>query len=171
MWVTKDSPFIIWIDIEPDLTYKPDRFLDCTQTDYPNKFFKAIFFDPPHSYGRKKNDAIFTTPSKEVHDEKWPQHERKYPRYYGLDKYPTKTALLAFINKAQKEFYRILEDGGMLWFKWSENHSSLRAILPLFRDWKIMIKIPAFTHRKTSTPTYWVMFMKKIQSSLSKVSE
>ena len=166
MWKTKESPFIIWIDVEEDLEYKPDRLLDCTQTDYPDKFFKTIFFDPPHSYGRNKNEGIFTTPSKKVSTEKWPQWERTYPRYYGLDKYPTKTALLGFINKAQEEFYRILEDDGMLWLKWSENHASLEAILPLFKNWDLMIRIPAFTHRKTSTPTYWAMLMKN-HTSLS----
>ena len=163
MWATKESPFIEWIDIEEDLEYKPDRILDCTNTDYPDKHFKAIFFDPPHSYGREKNSGIFTTPSKAVSDEKWPEWKRKHPRYYGLDKYPTKEALLGFINRAQKEFLRILQDDGMLWLKWSENHSSLNAILPLFRDWNIMINIPAFTRRKTSTPTYWVMLMKNAE--------
>ena len=162
MWTTKDSPHILWIDIEPDLTYKPDRLLDCTETDYPDEYFKTIFFDPPHEYGREKNQAIYTTPSKEVHDKKWPQHIRKYPRYYGLDKYATKGALLNFIHKAAEEFNRILEPDGMLWFKWSENRVKLHPIIPLFkaRGFIEMMKIPVKYSGKTKNRTWWVLFMK-----------
>ena len=162
LWTTKDSPFIVWIDVETDLTYKPDRLLDCTQTDYPDRFFKAILFDPPHEYGREKNACIYATPSKEVCDEKWPQHKRKYPRYYGIDKYPTKGTLLNFIHKAAEEFHRILEDDGMLWFKWSENRIKLQPIIPLFnlKGFTEMLKIPVAYSGKTTKRTWWVLFMK-----------
>ena len=160
IWKTKETPFIIWGDIEPDLEYKPDQIIDCTQTDFPDKYFHTIFFDPPHSWGREKNAGIFTTPSKKVSDEKWPSHKRTRPRYYGLDKFKSKTALLGFINKAQKEFYRILQDGGALWFKWCEIHSTSEAILPIFQNWVEMLRINASPIGRSKNKTVWIMLMK-----------
>jgi len=31
MWDAKTTPFMIWIDIEKDLTVPPDFFMDCTE--------------------------------------------------------------------------------------------------------------------------------------------
>ncbi|MBA7491945.1 hypothetical protein ES702_02493 [subsurface metagenome] len=161
IWSIKESPFIIWGDIEPELEFKPDIVFDCTKTDFPDKYFHTIFFDPPHSWGREKNAGIFTTPSKAVSDEKWPTHKRKRPRYYGLDKYKTRTALLGFINRAQKEFYRILRDDGCLWLKWCEIHSTIEAILPIFKNWKEMLTINACPFGSSKNRTVWVMLMKE----------
>jgi len=91
---------------------------------------------------------------------KWPQHKRRWPRYYGIDKYATKSELLGFINRAQKEFFRILSDGGCLWFKWSENRATLQGILPLFKNWDVMLKIPVEYSGKSAKRTWWVMLMK-----------
>lgn len=161
IYVTKDHPLILYGDIESELSFKPDDIIDCTDTGLPDKSKHVIIFDPPHEYGRKKNVGIFTTPSLELANEKWPKYYRDTPpRYYGADKYKTKKELKNFIFKAQKEFYRILSDGGVLFFKWSENRLELEDVLKLLRNWSIILKIRTFQLGNMATPTYWIMLMK-----------
>jgi len=159
MWKTKESDRVLWIDVEPELSVKPDSVMDCTNTDFESKRFHTIFFDPPHSYGRTKNTGIHQTPSYEVQKNKgW-----RTGAYYGFDKYQTKASLLGFINKAQREFLRILSDNGILWFKWAEIHSTLDSILPIFKEWNVMMKIEVAFQGKVKTRTWWVAFMKTPQ--------
>jgi hypothetical protein len=158
---TKESPFIHWIDIEEDLTIKPDSIMDCRKTNFPDKRFKFIIFDPPQSFGDKKNSGIFTTPNKDTFNGKWPIYTTKAPRYYGTDKYSSSKELLQFIDEAQGEFHRILQDEGIIFMKWAEARIKLKTVLELFGDWIIIMKIPAFTRRKTAKGTYWVLLMKK----------
>ena len=163
MWTTKESENIIWLDIEPELSTLPDRILDCTNTDFKDKQFHTIFFDPPHSFGRTKNTGIHQSPSKEYQKEKW----GSFGSYYGFDKYPTKRTLLSFINKAQKEFNRILMDDGILWFKWGEIHTTWDAISPFFSDWVEMMKFEvAFQGNVKGCRTWWIALMKKRTKSI-----
>ena len=76
IWTVKNDPRVLFIDVEPDLDIPADRLLDCTCTGFPDKSFHHIIFDPPHEFGRDKNSTIYTTPSRGVHDAKWPQHVR-----------------------------------------------------------------------------------------------
>ena len=160
---TKDHPLIFYGDIEPDLSFQPDELMDCRDTGFSDKSKHLIIFDPPHDCGRTKNQGMYTTPSKETCDEKWPQWVRPntLPRYYGLDKYKNKTELKRFIFDAQKEFYRILADGGALFFKWSENRATLEDVIKLFKNWCIILKIRSYQTGNMATPTYWLMLMKK----------
>ena len=161
IYETKDHPFILYGDIEPDLFYKPDIMVDCTKTNFPDKSKNLIIFDPPHECGRIKNEGIFSTPSLEVANKKWPKYYRETPpRYYGGDKYKNKDELRRFVYETQKEFYRILSDGGALLMKWSENRIDLKEIIKLFRGWSVILKIRCFKQGNTATPTYWVMLMK-----------
>jgi len=156
MWDIDDSPHIIWIDIEPELTIKPDLLMDCRKTNFKDERFHTIFFDPPHSYGRTKNTGGHQTPSQKLQIEKW----GRKTSYYGFDKYKTRTSLLSFINKAQQEFYRILSDDGILWFKWAEIHSTLSSILPIFNNWIVIMKHEVAYRGRVKTRTWWVAFMK-----------
>ena len=71
MWKTKESEYVLWIDIEPELSTKPDILMDCTKTDFDNERFHTIFFDPPHNYGHTKNSGVHQTPSQVFMKEKW----------------------------------------------------------------------------------------------------
>ena len=159
MWVTKESNKVLWIDVEPELDLKPDLLMDCTNTDFEDKRFHTIFFDPPHKFGERKNQGVHSTPSRVNQRERWGNSGA----YYGSDKYPTKRALLAFINNAQKEFYRILSDDGILWFKWAEITTTLDALLPFFNNWTLMMKHEvAYRGQVKGATTWWVMFMKQL---------
>ncbi len=159
MWKIKDHPGILFIDVEEELEYQPDRFVDCANTDFSDGYFNTIFFDPPHTWGLKKNDRIFSTPSKKVADEKF-NYGRTYPYYCGLDKFQTKTALLGFINKAQVEFKRILNNYGILWVKWSEYSIPIHSIKPFFKDWNLMMELKLKLTPRGKTRSFWLMYMK-----------
>lgn len=166
IWSTRESPNILWIDIDPELEIKPDVVIDCTKTSFPDDYFFTIFFDPPHMWGDKTADQIYTCRNKKEHDafmNKWGFNQfKKVPTYYGTDKYKTKLELLTFVHKAQKEFYRILATNGMLWVKWCESRITLAKILPFFKDWHEMIRLEIGSKKQTlsAAQTYWIMFMK-----------
>lgn len=171
MWKTKESPYILWVDVEPELELEPDIVVNNENTDFEDKRFHTIFYDPPHMYGQ--HSGFYLNKTHEDSIKYWtkynsPQHIRKVPRYYGLDKYDTKAELLQHIAAAQREFFRILQDGGMLWLKWCEVQIQLNEVLDLFFNWNEMMRIyvssPAQTAGKTDSKpkqTYWVSFMKK----------
>jgi len=165
MWRTKEDSRILWIDIEPDLTITPDILLDCTDTKFEEKRFNLIVFDPPHIVGGRKYGSVFSTPNMTEQGKKW-RPGRSVPAYYGSDKYQTRNELLSFITKAEKEFYRILSDNGVLFIKWNEVTIPLEEILGIFSKWKIMIKIPVKKIKNEDTFTYWLLLMKDIANPL-----
>ena len=163
IWELKEHPRILYLDVEPDLAVPPDILCDTRNTQLPenSKFFAV--FDPPHDWGRKKNASIFSTPSLKVANEKWPKYYRDTPpRYYGPDKYQTKTDLLNYIHETQKEIARILIPGGILFLKWGEVRLPVMEVLKYFSLWDIMLKIPVKDNGgEHSNPTYWVMMIRK----------
>ena len=158
MWKAKQNDGVLWIDIEPEIDLKPDLIMDCSNTDFPDNRFHTIFFDPPHSYGHTKNTGVHQTPSRKVQKEKW----GNTGAYYGFDQYPTKRTLLAFINKSQLEFQRILQDGGILWVKWGELFTTWSAMTPFFRDWVEVMKFEViYQGKQKGCRTWWIALMKK----------
>ena len=160
IWKTKDSPNIIYIDIEKKLERKPTIFADNTNTPFLSETFDTIFYDPPHYV--KKESIYFGFPDSESYRRVW-HKKRKYPAYYGSDKYGSQTKLMTHIYRAQKEFARILKQDGLLWLKWNEIDIKLYRVLAVFQDWtellRIYVKAPTQTAGKTQT--YWVCLKKK----------
>jgi hypothetical protein len=62
---------------------------------------------------------------------------RKVPVYYGIERYPNRSALVSYIYKAEKELKRVLKPDGILWVRWCEmtsmNHNQ---VLGIFSDWR-----------------------------------
>ena len=163
MYETKDDPRILYTDIETDLSFKPDAFVDCRHTDFDDKSKKMIWFDPPHGWGRKKNGAIFSTPNRDVSNAQWPKYGRKaHPRYYVIDKYSSKSELMQFISEASNEFYRVLQDDGVLMVKWSESGFPIDELLNLFCNWVILLRIPVKSVHETAKQCWWILFMKRL---------
>lgn len=168
IWITKDDPRILWTDIEEELSFKPDRILDCRHTDFPDKSKAVIWFDPPHSWGRIKNETMFTTPNREVHNEKWTRWKRNgHPRYYGFDKYETMDKLKEFISDSGREFHRVLRDDGILMVKWSESAFPLPDLLALFSGWQLLIKIRIGGKKESLKPSFWLI----LDKNMGKVTE
>jgi DNA modification methylase len=160
MWLWKECPHIIHIDMDKELQIKPDMICDNTQTPFKDKTFDTIFYDPPHNWGTAIHYFSFRN-SKER--EKVFPHSEGVPTYYGWDKYKTKDALLNHMNKASKEFYRILKDDGLLWIKWNEMAIPLRTVLIIFKQWielmRLYVNDP--THTAGNAQTYWILMCKE----------
>ena len=105
----------------------------CDFTDLPfkDKTYKLVVFDPPHL--------------EQVGDKSW--LKLKYGRLDGDWK--------SNIKKGFLECFRVLDDDGVLIFKWSEIQIPLKEILPLSPF------PPLFGHRSgKNMNTHWLCFMK-----------
>ena len=160
MWRTKDSPHIIYIDIERKLERKPTILADNTNTPFLSGAFDTIFYDPPHSWG--ESTWIYSFPNRELAQAKYPWLE-DMGRYYGGEKYKSKGALIAHLYRAQTELHRILRDDGVLWLKWNEVRLPLNRVLIVFAEWQELLRlyIKSPTQTLGASQTYWVCLQKK----------
>jgi hypothetical protein len=113
------------------LQVAPDQIMDFTDLPFSAGRFNLVVFDPPHltSAGPKSWQAA------------------KYGKLTG----EWRDAL----SRGFAECFRVLADNGILIFKWSEVHISLREILSLTE-----VK-PLFGQTTTvNLKTHWIVFMK-----------
>ena len=106
--------------------------MDFTNLEFKDKSFKLVVWDPPHlkSLGEKSYMA----------------------QKYGVLNSETWQGDL---KKGFKECWRVLEDYGVLIFKWSEAEIPLKKVLELFPE------TPLFGHPSGSkNKTKWMCFMK-----------
>jgi len=159
MWNWKNIPGIIYIDMEKKLDRKPTIFADNTNTPFLPRTFDTIFYDPPHSWDTKT--GFFSFPDREGYNALY-KGNRKFPTYYGWDKYKTKQALVAHVYRAQKEFYRILKDDGLLWLKWNELTVPFKKIIPVLDLWGVLLflRIKSLLQVAGTAQTYWVCMAK-----------
>ena len=171
-WIKRESDKVLWTDIEPELEIPADMIVDIRNTEFEDGQFNTIIFDPPHWWGDtigKNVYALRNWKDAEEYNERYGTNS--HVSYYGCDKYITKKSLLGFINRAQREIYRILDDGGVLWFNWSDVKISLDKILPFFdSNWDVMIKLPIGSKKQTRSThqNWWVMMMKNNSSHTTK---
>lgn len=140
-WYNKKHPNTIYIDIEQKKeghikgklhSVTPDIIMDFRDLKFPDNSFKLIVWDPPHKVKLAKTS--------------------KLGKYYGSLNAETWPGDL---KRGFKECWRVLEDYGVLIFKWNENEISLDKVLRLFP------KIPLFGHpRYSNEKTHWLCFMK-----------
>ena len=143
-WFNKSNPEVLFADqrvMEPTAIGEgknqrirkclPDEVGDFRDMKYPDNSFKLVVFDPPHLFLGEKSYMAAS--------------------YGRLDKNTWKDDLrLGF-----KECFRVLEDDGILIFKWNESDILLREILILTEY------IPLFGHPSgKAQKTHWVTFMK-----------
>ena len=138
IWFDKNEEHTIYIDIRPETN--PDYVMDCTKTNFPDKFFNLIVFDPPH---------IGTTPNNKGIMGK---------RYHGGLR---TSEIRELIKKAFKEFYRILKDDGFVLFKWNNHDQKLPKILSLIENFKPLFGQKVSVSTKHVSRTYWVCLIKK----------
>ena len=144
MWVNKHHPNVIYGDIrqepkgfcEHDKTVEinPDIVLDFTNLPYPDRMYKLVTFDPPHYIGNT-DYCVMTNKFGILKTDSWKQTLKK-----GFD-----------------ECWRVLEEFGVLIFKWNDWRRPYSEIL------KVLGKEPLFHHRMTGkgkTVSYWACFMK-----------
>jgi len=140
-WFNKNHPDALYIDnrvcekghdkYRKNHSVEPDIVMDFREMSFPDKSFKLVVFDPPHMKTLGKTS--------------------KFARYYGrlFDTWETDLA------RGFSECWRVLEDNGVLIFKWNECEIKLKDILKLFPQ------VPLFGHPTNSkNTTHWLCFMK-----------
>jgi len=141
-WKDKHHPNTVYIDqrempkgyndYRPNMQVKPDLLMDFRKLDFPDKSFKLVVMDPPHIIAASANFSM--------------------GRAYGvLNKQTWKTDL----KQGFDECWRVLDDYGILTFKWNENSVKRKEILD------VLGKDPLYGNLMMSRiPTHWFVFMK-----------
>jgi hypothetical protein len=160
IWEEKEWDSIVYLDIEKRLERKPSIFADNNFLPFRDGCFDTIFYDPPYYWGSPKD--FYSIPDAKTYKELFGEN-RKYPRYYGVDKFKNKSALIASIHRAFKEFERVLKPDGLVWFKWCDMDIPLRKINGLFLNWVELLHLNIADKNQTRNTsnkcqTYWICF-------------
>jgi len=140
-WFNKQHPNAVYIDnrirgkghVDDRFNHciKPDMLMDFRELTFKDKSFKLVVFDPPHLVGKEQC--------------------RMMRKYGWLNKDTWKED----IKRGFDECWRVLEDYGILIFKWNEASIKKKEIL------EVLGKNPLFGHPNGSKiPTHWFCFMK-----------
>ena len=139
-WFDKHNPNVAFSDIRQEehtlcdgrtLQVAPDFINDFTNLSFKNESFKLVVFDPPHLEKLGANSWM--------------------AKKYGILNKTWKDDLKAGFS----ECFRVLEDDGILIFKWNETQIKVSEILKL-TDYK-----PLFGHISGKRAnTHWICFMK-----------
>lgn len=131
MHVTKKNPYVLYIDQRKECN--PDEIQDFKNLPYSDQSFKLIIFNPPH---RSDQQATWI-----IRD-----YGALIPETWQSD-----------LRKGFTELWRVLQDFGVLVFKWNDHQYPLEQLTPLFPAKPI---IKQTTTNGTSSDTFWVLFMK-----------
>ncbi len=142
LWFNKKHPNAIYIDIRrekkglckerPNFEVQPDKIMDFRALEFQDKSFKLVVWDPPCLKTLSKTSIM----------------AKKYG-VLNAQTYPYD------LGKGFQECWRVLEDYGVLIFKWNEQEISQKEILSLFKEQ------PLFGHTTGSkSKTNWFCFMK-----------
>ena len=126
----KDRQYLRHLEIHPDVR------LDFRNLPFADGTFKVVVFDPPHLVRAGKKSWLAL----------------KYGRL-GNDWRDD-------IRKGFAECFRVLEDGGILIFKWNENQIPVKEILALTNQ-QPLFGHTAMKHKRNQTQTHWFTFMKE----------
>lgn len=113
------------------LEIKPDQIMDFRKMNLASNQFKLVVFDPPHMKSLGKNSWM--------------------AKKYGVLGETWKDDL----RRGFSECFRVLEEDGILIFKWNESDIKVREVLELV-EYK-----PLFGHKSGKLQnTHWICFMK-----------
>jgi hypothetical protein len=165
MWHEKSAGEILYIDIEKRLSIKPNLFASNTHLPFKDEIFDTIFFDPPFKWNCDDH-PFWSFPNVKLRNEMYPEikDNRKATVYYGIERYKSRSELVAYIYKAEIEIRRVLKKDGVLWLRWclmtNMDHNNVLAIFSL---WKQLLTHEIGSAKRTSgsTKSFWFMLMKK----------
>lgn len=141
-WFNKKHPNTIYIDIRkekkgyndyrPNREVNPDIIMDFRDLKFPDNSFKLIVMDPPHIISTSNNFRM--------------------AKDYGI---LNKETWKEDIKKGFDECWRVLENYGILIFKWNEASIKKKEVL------EVIGRRPLFGHPiQSKIPTHWFCFMK-----------
>jgi hypothetical protein len=139
-WFNKNNQLVLFGDIRTEshvlcdgrsLEITPDVTIDFRDMSFEDKTFKVVVFDPPHLVAAGKKSWLALK--------------------YGVLGNDWKSDLrLGFL-----ECFRVLDDYGVLIFKWNETQIKTSEIL------KLTDSKPLFGHKSgKNSGTHWITFMK-----------
>jgi hypothetical protein len=140
-WFNKKHPNTVYCDkrVVPYHEYYKNRFIeinpdvvcDFTNLPFPDKSFKLVVFDPPHLKSVGENSWLYI---------KYGRLESNWPK---------------MLKDGFNECMRVLENYGVLIFKWSEYQ------IPLSKILKVVDQEPLFGNKHPrQSGTHWLCFMK-----------
>lgn len=139
-WFDKENPLVTFADIRDEehtlcdgrtLKIHPDVVADFTNMPFADGSFKLVVFDPPHLPNAGEKSWLAKKYGKLPKD--WP----------------------TLISKGFNECFRVLEDYGILIFKWNEDKVKVKDVL------KVIDRHPLFGHTTGRLgKTIWMCFMK-----------
>lgn len=144
MWFNKKHPAALYVDIRkkkkgfckerPQFEVQPDKLMDFRKLEFADRTFRLVVFDPPHMKEGKAGTGIF---------------KRKYGSL-------NKKSWAADLKRGFDECWRVLEEDGILIFKWSSIQIKVGEVIKLFR------RDPLFGHTTGKNGnTMWMCFMKQ----------
>lgn len=144
MWFDKKHPNTIYTDIREgkfdfngkEITISPDLKGDFRKLPFEDRSFKLVVLDPPHLKNMAAT-SVFQVKWGKLHAETWQGN----------------------LKKALKECLRVLEDYGLLIFKWNDHDIKTKRILPLFPMEPLFAQKTHYS-RDGKTTTAWYCFMK-----------
>ena len=142
-WFNKKHPNCIYIDnrkedkgflkFRKNREIKPDILADFRELPFKNNSFKLVVFDPPHIIGSQGSHDSINASYGVLNRKTWKEDLKK-----GFD-----------------ECWRVLDDYGVLVFKWSEVSIKHKEVL------EVLGRDPLFGHLNLSkNKTHWFCFMK-----------
>ena len=149
MWFDKEQQNTVYIDnrtaekghiqhgYNPGHCVNPDYVMDFRDMQFADKTFRLILFDPPHAI---INEGSIIAKKYGTLDE----------LHWGSD-----------IKKGLEECWRVLNDYGVLLFKWNDVHIPYKKVLDLVNFNPLVMNIPKERSAKEGTfRSYWFCFMK-----------
>lgn len=127
--LAKGGPIAKW---NPGFHVTPDLVADFTDMPFQGGRFKLVVWDPPHLWNTGANSVLSV-------------------KYGRLDKATWPEDL----KKGFEECWRVLDDYGVLIFKWAETDIKLSEVLKLFPEQPLFGDITG-----KSSKTRWMTFMK-----------
>lgn len=157
MWFNKNHPVTIYIDIRKEekgfskyhkrLEIKPDKIMDFRRLEFKDNTFKLVVLDPPHLKNLTET-SMMKEKYGQLNKETWP----------------------ADLKKGFEECWRVLEDYGILIFKWNDHDIKFEKVLNLF---SVRPLFGTITKARKFSCTKWFCFMKipPIMQSKNKSNE
>ena len=163
MWREKDSPIVVYLDVEKRLARPPDVIADSRHLPFRDGVFDTVVFDPPHLWGFETGAIQNVSPNVEL--SKVPV-KRKVTSYYGWDKYKTRSQLLKYIVDTLREVRRVLKPDGVLWFKWCDLAMPIEKFWAVFDGWREMLRLGLDSPMRRSSRgrSWFIMFRPLCQS-------
>lgn len=136
-WFDKDNPLVDFQDIRDEVCtlsdgqicmVHPNIIGDFTNMNFPDKSYKLVIWDPPHLVWAGKSSNL-------------------YKKFGKMDD------CAMTLKKGFDECMRVLDDYGVLIFKWSDVQIKVKSVI------QAIGQVPLVGH-KTSRHCIWMVFMK-----------